>query len=54
MTKKLTAVEWFIENTTNTGHLWTTDKPSDMKQLVEFIKQAKEMEKQQINEVEIL
>ena len=46
---KQTAIEWFIEKVTDSGHLWMTDKPSDMLELAQFIEQAKEIEKRQIN-----
>lgn len=43
-----TALEWFIEKTTESGYLWLTDKPNDVIELTEIIKQAKAMEKEQI------
>jgi hypothetical protein len=45
---KQTAVEWFIEKTIESGHLWVTDTPSDMTELGKLIEQAKQMEKEQI------
>ena len=45
---KQTAVEWLIEKTTESGHLWITDKPYSMDELSLIIEKAKEMEKQQI------
>jgi len=42
-----TAVEWFIEKVTDSGHLLFYDKPRDMKELTQFIEHAKDMEKQQ-------
>ena len=47
---KQTAVEWFIEKTIESGHLWVTDTPSDMTELGKLIEQAKQMEKEQIIE----
>ena len=44
---KQTVVEWLIEKTTESGHLWLTDKPYDMDELDLIIEQAKEMEKEQ-------
>ena len=46
--KSITAVEWFIDAITESGHLWMTDKPNDMLELAKFIEQAKQMEKEQI------
>jgi len=46
--KMVTAVEWFIDAITESGHLWMTDKPNDMLELAKFIEQAKQMEKRQI------
>ena len=43
-----TAVEWLVEKTTESGHLWLTDKPYSMDELSLIIEKAKEMEKQQI------
>jgi hypothetical protein len=45
---KQTAIEWFIEKTIESGHLWVTDTPSDMTELGKLIEQAKQMEKEQI------
>ena len=45
---KQTAIEWLIEKTTESGHLWLTDKPDDMDELSLIIEKAKEMEKEQI------
>jgi hypothetical protein len=45
---KQTAIEWFIEKTIESGHLWVTDTPRDMTELGKLIEQAKQMEKQQI------
>jgi hypothetical protein len=45
-----TPIEYLIEKLTESGHLWLTDKPSDMDELVLIIKKAKEMEKQQLGE----
>ena len=43
---KQAAVEWLVSRLTdNTGGIYTTDGTSDV---TEFVKQAKEMEKQQI------
>ena len=42
---KQTAVEWLIEKTTESGHLWITDKPYSMDELSLIIEKAKEMEK---------
>lgn len=42
-----TAIEWLIDELTKTQFLWLSDKP-EMNELIEIIKQAKEMEKQQI------
>lgn len=43
-----TAVQYVIEKLTESGHLWLTDKPSDMDELALIIKNAKEMENQQL------
>jgi hypothetical protein len=45
-----TAVKWFIEKTTESGHLWLTDKPYGMDELDLIIQAAKQMEKEQIIE----
>jgi hypothetical protein len=45
---KQTAIEWLIEKTTESGHLWLTDKPYSMDELSLIIEKAKEMEKEQI------
>ena len=45
---KQTAIEWLIEKTTESGHLWITDKPYSMDELSLIIEKAKEMEKEQI------
>jgi hypothetical protein len=45
---KQTAVEWFIEKTIESGHLWVTDTPSDMTELGKLIEQAKQIERDQI------
>ena len=45
---KQTAIEWLIEKTTESGHLWLTDKPYSMDELSLIIEKAKEMEKGQI------
>jgi len=47
MEKTQTAVEWLIDELTKTQFLWLSDKP-EMNDLIEIIKQAKEMEKEQI------
>jgi hypothetical protein len=47
---KQTAVEWFIEKTIESGHLWVTDTPSDMTELRKLIEHAKQMEREQIVE----
>lgn len=47
---KQTAVEWFIEKTIESGHLWVTDTPSDMTELGKLIEQAKQMENEQHRE----
>lgn len=52
--KMVTAVEWFIEKTTESGHLWITDKPNDMLELAKLIQQAKEMEKEKEHELKQL
>ncbi len=49
-TNKQTAVEWLIEKTTESGHLWITDKPYSMDELSLIIEKAKEMENQQLKE----
>jgi hypothetical protein len=41
-----TAVEWLIDNLTESKFLWLSDKP-EMDDLIKIITQAKEMEKQQ-------
>ena len=46
MKKKQTAVEWLVEKTTESGHLWLTDKPCDMDELSLIIEKAKQMEKE--------
>ena len=43
-----TPIEYLIEKLTESGHLWLTDKPSDMDELALIIKNAKEVEKQQM------
>lgn len=45
-----TPIEYLIEKLTESGHLWLTDKPSDMDELALIIKNAKEMERKQIEE----
>jgi hypothetical protein len=45
---KQTAIEWLIEKTTESGHLWITDKPDDMDELSLIIEKAKKIEKEQI------
>jgi hypothetical protein len=45
--EKQTAVEWFIEKTIESGHLWVTDTPSDMTELGKLIEQAKQMDKEE-------
>ena len=45
---KQTAIEWLIEKTTESGHLWLTDKPYSMDELSLIIEKAKEIEKQQM------
>jgi hypothetical protein len=47
---KQTAIEWLIEKTTESGHLWLTDKPDDMDELSLIIEKAKEIEKEQMVE----
>jgi hypothetical protein len=42
----MTAVEWFVEEMFNQGYL--NDKPLTVNNIEYFVKQAKEMEKQQI------
>ncbi len=44
---KQTAVEWLIDQLTETNFLWLSDKP-EMNELIKIIEQAKEMEKEQI------
>ena len=46
---KQTAVEWLVEELTETKFLWLSDKP-EMLNLIKIINQAKEMEKEQIVE----
>jgi hypothetical protein len=43
---KQTAVEWFVEEMFNQGYL--NDKPLTVNNIEYFVKQAKEMERQQI------
>jgi hypothetical protein len=43
---KMTAVEWFVEEMFNQGYL--NDKPLTVNNIEYFVKQAKEMEKEQI------
>ncbi len=45
-----TAVEWLIEKTTESGHLWLTDKPYGMDELSLIIEAAKQMEEEQHKE----
>jgi len=47
---KQTAIEWLIEKTTESGHLWFTDKPYSMDELSLIIEKAKKIEKQQMVE----
>ena len=44
MEEKQTTIKWLIEQLTESGHLWLTDKPNDMDELNLIIKKAKEME----------
>lgn len=44
-----TPIEYLIEKLTESGHLWLTDKPSDMDDLALIIKNAKEVEKQEMS-----
>jgi hypothetical protein len=48
MENKQTAIGWLIEKTTESGHLWLTDKPYGMDELDLIIEQAKQIEKEQI------
>ena len=50
MENKQTAIGWLIEKTTESGHLWLTDKPYSMDELSLIIEKAKEIEKQQLIE----
>lgn len=43
----MTAVEWLVEKTTESGHLWLTDKPYGMDELSLIIEAAKQMEEEQ-------
>ena len=46
----MTAVEWLVEKTTESGHLWLTDKPYGMDELSLIIEAAKQMEEEQHKE----
>ena len=46
---KQTAVEWLIDQLTETNFLWLSGKP-EMNKLIKIIEQAREMEKEQIIE----
>jgi hypothetical protein len=48
---KQTAVEWLVDKLTETQFLWLSDKP-EMNELIDIVKQAKEMEKEQIIEAQ--
>ena len=50
MENKQTAIEWLVEKTTESGHLWLTDKPYSMDELSLIIEKAKAMEKKQIKD----
>ena len=49
--KKQTAVDWLIEQLTESGYLWITDKPSDMDELSVIIEKAKEIEQIQFDKM---
>ena len=46
-----TPVDWLIAQLTESGHLWITDKPDDMDELILIIKKAKEMEQSQFDKM---